>query len=352
MRRIDETLDEQLDKMKKDLTMHTQLLRDSQATYKQQALVASELRQNAQKDLLRLREDLRMQQVEEETRPFQNLNFTPAHQEFKQSSSTKQLIPAQNHKAPEKAGLRLGTKNYSKMQPIQSYDDHFGDVDLGGGAGTSRMGMTLDVDTHYVPVKGLGDLSLETSRAENKYALESKNELVGFDNDDDVAKNRFDSLFPQHKGNHDNNKYSNSDAHIEHNYRAAIKEVKNGGGIELNEHRFNYMKGPTQVRQYEKVQNKNGPKDDFGDVEGADEIERLDNLLKRYKENVRQVRENDDDMELAQETNIKPIQQTHNRIPTIVQEKFDDEGDYELPDREEQEDSGMNLANNHLHVEA
>ncbi len=67
---------------------------------------------------------------------------------------------------------------------------------------------------------------------------------------------------------------------------------------------------------------------------------------------MRQGRDNDDDMELAQETNIKPIQQTHNKIPTLIQEKFDDEGDYELPDREEEEDSGMNLANNHLHVGA
>ena len=361
MRRIDATLDEQLDKMKKDLSLHTQFLRDSQATYKQQALVASELRQNAQKDLLRLREDLRMQQIEEETRPFQNLNFTPA-QELKQASSTKQLLP--QTKAPEKPGLRLGTKNYSKMQPIQSYDNNYDDVDLGGGAGTSRMGMTLDVDTHYVPVKGLGDLSLETSRAENKYALDSKNEMVGFEGEyEDVAKNKFDSLFPGHSKQQS---HQNSDAQIEHNYRAAIK---NGGGIESNEHRFNYMKGPTQVRQYEKVQQQNrnvlNKKDDFGDVEGADEIERLDNLLKRYRENARQQDDDDDEMELAQETDIKPIQQqSHKKIPTPIQEKFDDLGDYELPDREEDEnnneDDALNLANNHIdmnsrnfqHVEA
>jgi len=353
MRRIDATLDEQLDKMKKDLSLHTQLIRDSQSVYKQQAMVSSELRQNAQKDLLRLREDLRMQQVEEEQRPFHNLNMPPPQdysmkQHVNHSASNKQL------KLQEKPGVRLGSfgnKNYSKMQPIQSYDNH--DVDLGG---TSALGMTLDVDTHYVPVKGLGDLSLETSRAGESQAH------IGYD----AAKNKFDSYFPEHKTAGP----TYNDAQIEHNYLASIKS---GGGIEQNEHRYNYIKGPTQVRQYDKpkkdVSHNN---DNFGDVEGADEIERLDNLLKRYKENTRQQRE-EEDRELDQETDQKPLH--HTSIPvashTRIQEKLDynineneddlDLGAYELPDRDEQNLDGgdeLNVATHHvevnrnLHVEA
>ena len=207
-------------------------------------MIAQELRQNAQKDLMRLREELRNQQLQEERRPYEGFDPVSTDQQFSRTAGF------QGGKQPEKSGLRIPMKNYTKMQGFEDEGE-----DLG-----APQGFNLEVETAYVPVRRLdGDLpTIKESHGiaglMTKHGLKDDrtSSLVN-----DAAMHKFGQLFPGHKNQSSENSLR-SEARAENNLRSVDKVLSSHSSakhnvIDQNEHSHNYLKGPTQIRQGEKV---------------------------------------------------------------------------------------------------
>ena len=222
---------------------------------------------------MRLREELRNQQLQEERRPYEEFDLASTDKQFTKTPGLR------GRKQSEKSGLRIPKKNYSK---IQGFEDEEEDL------GASQV-FNFEVETDYVPIGGLLDGHLQTFKKPHGIAgLMTKHGL----NDDrtsslvnDDAMHKFGQIFSDNR-NHSSENSLRSEAKAQNNSRTMNKvssshnSAKNNM-IDHNEHSYNYFKESTQIRQGEKTSK--ASYNNKGHNEGEDKIQRLEGLLDTYQ---------------------------------------------------------------------